>query len=65
MAVSEQQRVQVARLIGREPRGLEAIPVSDDAGMPRVEVKNAVFSRRVRAFLFTRANIICLSALIR
>ena len=35
MAVAEQQRVQVARLIGREPRGLEAIPVSDDAGMPR------------------------------
>ncbi|GHD27137.1 DUF501 domain-containing protein [Parahalioglobus pacificus] len=36
MAVSEQQRAQVARLIGREPRGLEAIPVSDDAGVPRV-----------------------------
>lgn len=36
MAVEELQRQRVARLLGREPRGLEAIAVVDEQGEPRV-----------------------------
>lgn len=36
MSVSEEQRAEVARLLGREPRGLRDVPVSDEQGKPRV-----------------------------
>lgn len=36
MAVTAYQRQRVAELLGREPRGLEAIAVSDERGEPRV-----------------------------
>lgn len=36
MAVAEPQRQRVAELLGREPRGLESIAVSDSRGEPRV-----------------------------
>ncbi|WP_241521103.1 DUF501 domain-containing protein [Kineobactrum sediminis] len=36
MTVTNEQRERVAALLGRDPRGLEAIPVLDDAGEPRV-----------------------------
>ncbi|MAL93639.1 MAG: hypothetical protein CME40_00940 [Haliea sp.] len=36
MAVTAEQRQRVAELLGREPRGLEAIAVSDERGEPRV-----------------------------
>lgn len=36
MTVSESQRAQVETLLGREPRGLEDIPVVDDCGQPCV-----------------------------
>ncbi|MDO8863159.1 DUF501 domain-containing protein [Haliea sp. E1-2-M8] len=36
MTFTETQWAQVATLLGREPRGLEDIPVVDDCGQPRV-----------------------------
>ena len=36
MAFTESQWAAVATLLGREPRGLEDIPVLDDGGQPRV-----------------------------
>ena len=36
MSVSEAQRAQVEQLLGRKPRGLEDIPVTDPSGHPRV-----------------------------
>ena len=36
MAVTEQQRAEVARLLGREPRGLEEIAVAGPQGEPMV-----------------------------
>ena len=36
MTVSQEQRLLVAKLLGREPRGLRAIPVLDENGQPRV-----------------------------
>lgn len=36
MAITEEQRSRVAQLLGREPRGLKAIPVLSDQGQPMV-----------------------------
>ncbi|WP_238946823.1 DUF501 domain-containing protein [Seongchinamella unica] len=36
MPVTDAQRSQVAKLLGREPRGLQDIPVVDSRGRPRV-----------------------------
>ncbi|HEY7775820.1 MAG TPA: DUF501 domain-containing protein, partial [Kineobactrum sp.] len=36
MTVSSEQHARVAALLGRDPRGLEAVPVLDEAGDPRV-----------------------------